>query len=183
MLNLVVPGTLVAAGLGVGLLAALYLFCTLKAEIRAARRQPAPPPSTAPVDWQRRFADLEARLPAADRWCVAAEPGPAEAAAVTVRPSMNLSWRSQALRLARRGALPEQIASRLGLASGEVRLLLKIHGMLVQQALAAPRPSPALKPTPESVDISHSALPASRGAAAANESAPGESQRDLVESK
>jgi hypothetical protein len=92
---------------------------------------------------------------------------------------MNLNWRSQALRLARRGELPEQIASRLGLASGEVRLLLKIHGMLVQQALAAPRPSPALKPTARSADIFHSAPPASRGGTAMGESAPGESRRNV----
>jgi hypothetical protein len=65
MLNLAVAGSLVAAGLGVGLLLALYLFCTLKAEIRTARRQPAAS-ATAP-EWQRRLSDLEARLSAADR--------------------------------------------------------------------------------------------------------------------
>lgn len=178
MVNLTVAGALVAAGLGVALLVALYLFCTLKAEIRAVRRQPAA--SATPADWQRRLSDLETRLSAADGSRPAPEPGPAEASAVAVRPSMNLNWRSQALRLARRGELPEQIASHLGRASGEVRLLLKVHGMLVGQALAGPRPSPALKPTAESADIFPSAPPTSRGGTG---SAPGEKQRSVVESE
>ncbi len=181
MLSLTVAGVLVAAGLAVGLLAALYMFCTLKVEIRALRRQPGAP--AAPADWQRRLSDLETRLLAADGSCPDSEPGPAQASAMAVRPSMNLNWRSQALRLARRGELPEQIASRLGRASGEIRLLLKIHGMLIHQALAGPRPSAMLKTAAESADIFPSAPLASREQTGTVDSAPGESKRSVVESK
>lgn len=43
------------------------------------------------------------------------------------QPGMNISRRSQILRLHRRGERPEQIAAALGLPQGEVDLLLKLQ--------------------------------------------------------
>ncbi len=159
MLNLTIPAVVMVAGLGLALLLALYLFCTLKAEIRAAeRRLGLPAPAHA---GERTPENIEARSQEPAPIETAPPGAPVEASAVPVRPGMNLSRRSQALRLARRGESPEQIASRLGLATGEVRLLLKIHGKFMQQAIAGPRRSGPLNPGPESADISSSAPQAS----------------------
>jgi len=159
MLNLAIPAAVVVAGLGLALFLALYLFCTLKAEIRAAERRlrpPAPPELSGPAQ-----ARIEARPDAPASIETALGGAPAAASAVPVRPGMNLSRRSQALRLARRGESPEQIASRLGLATGEVRLLLKIHGTLMQQAIAGPERSGPLNSGLLSADNSSSAPQAS----------------------
>lgn len=47
--------------------------------------------------------------------------------AQTPRPGMNLTKRTMALRMNRRGERPEQIAAALGLPRAEVELLLKLH--------------------------------------------------------
>ena len=156
MLSLTSLAALVVVGLGLALFLALYLFCTLKVEIRAAGRQTG---TAAPCETRETGGRLDQT---ATRSRAQAPPeiepaAPAEPSAVPVRPGMNLNRRSQALRLARRGESPEQIASRLGLPTGEVRLLLKIHGKLMQQALAGPGDSGRLKSDGESADILSSA--------------------------
>jgi hypothetical protein len=47
------------------------------------------------------------------------------------RRGLNLSRRSQALRMHRRGESAEQIASALGVSRQEIQLLLKVHQILV----------------------------------------------------
>ena len=47
------------------------------------------------------------------------------------RPGMNLSKRSQALRMHRRGEKPDQIARALELPLQEVELLLKVHRIVI----------------------------------------------------
>ncbi len=142
-------GLAVAAGLVLALGLVLFLICTAKIRTRAVT-QPAAPASEF-EEVRRRLADLEARRAAPVPDVAASDPS-----TVAVRPGMNLSRRSQALRLARRGESPEQIASILGLAAGEVRLLLKIHGILMQVADPEPRRTP-LKPGPDFADILSSA--------------------------
>jgi hypothetical protein len=48
-----------------------------------------------------------------------------------VRNGLNLSRRSQALRMHRRGEMPHQIAATLGVTSQEIELLLKVHQILI----------------------------------------------------
>lgn len=48
------------------------------------------------------------------------------------KQSMNLSKRSQALRMHRMGASPEKIAVELGLSRREVELLLKVHRTVLE---------------------------------------------------
>ncbi len=48
------------------------------------------------------------------------------------RQSMNLSKRSQALRMHRFGASPEKIAAELGISRREVELLLKVHRTVLE---------------------------------------------------
>ena len=161
MLNLTVLAAVVVAGLGIALFLALYLFCTLKVEIRAAARQMAPTALFETGADKKPLEQIEARSHPPAQMEIAPTSAPAEPSAVPVRPGMNLSRRSQALRLARRGESPEQIACRLGLPTGEVRLLLKIHGKLMQQAMARPRGSSPLNSDTESADILSSASQAS----------------------
>jgi hypothetical protein len=46
---------------------------------------------------------------------------------------LNLSKRTQALRMSRRGEAPQQIAGALGLPRHEVELLMKVHRLVVEQ--------------------------------------------------
>jgi len=160
-LNLTTLAALVAAALGLALFLALYLFCTLKVEIRALGREKAVEAPAGTREGDRRLAEIEARSLAPARAEIEPAAAPAEPSSVPVRPGMNLNRRSQALRLARRGESPEQIASRLGLPTSEVRLLLKIHGKLMQQALAGPPDSGRLKSEGESADNLSSATESS----------------------
>lgn len=128
-----------AAGLGLAVCLALYLFCTLKMEIRAGLGKGAP--VVLPE-----LGRLELRLDQVE----AGQRAPVQEApsTVPVRPGMNLSRRSQAIRLSRRGESPEQIASLMGVATGEVRLLLKIHHLVVEQALSPLKPEPVCADMP-----------------------------------
>lgn len=56
---------------------------------------------------------------------------PPRASAFSAQPGLNLSKRSQALRMHRRGDSSEQIASTLGVPLQEVELLLKVHRIVV----------------------------------------------------
>ena len=47
------------------------------------------------------------------------------------RSGLNLSKRSQALRMSRRGSAPDQIAEALGIPLQEVDLLLKVHRIVI----------------------------------------------------
>lgn len=48
-----------------------------------------------------------------------------------VKPGLNLSKRSQALRMHRRGDQPEQIAAALEVPTQEIELLLKVHRIVL----------------------------------------------------
>ena len=50
------------------------------------------------------------------------------------RPGLNLSKRSQALRMHRRGEPPEQIAATLAVSRQEVDLLLKVHRIVMTRS-------------------------------------------------
>jgi hypothetical protein len=57
---------------------------------------------------------------------------PAPSAAATMqRSGLNLSKRSQALRLHRRGESPEQIAATLDLPLQQIELLIKVHRIVI----------------------------------------------------
>ena len=56
---------------------------------------------------------------------------PRAAAFPLAKPGLNVSNRSQALRMHRRGDSPEQVASTLGVPLQEVELLLKVHRIVV----------------------------------------------------
>jgi hypothetical protein len=117
--------------LGLGLVACVQLFVTLKREIwllnsRLAEKQQALDQAMQRVE--RTACEISQRLSAAE-----------ERAGVLVPPAppssgLNLSKRSQALRMSRRGDAPQHIAAALGVCENEVKLLLKIHRIILERA-------------------------------------------------
>lgn len=88
-------------------------------------------------EWSAFSAALDARLTSLAVHCdesprrLLAEPLPNPA-----KPCMNLSRRSQALRLHRQGESPEQIARTLDLPRQQVDLLLKVHEIVLNSSAA-----------------------------------------------
>jgi len=121
----------------------LYLTCMLRFRRPAAGL-------AAPLDpdlphLRRKLEELEARQRESEsRASASACVEPA-----AVRAGMNLSRRSHALRLSRRGERPEQIAAALSVPLGEVNLLLKVHRLAMDPILQARN---ALKSAPSPAD-------------------------------
>jgi hypothetical protein len=121
---------LLAAGLGL----CLYLFASLKAEIRALCRR-------CQEDRQRvltlESALSEARLAlqalGTDVRAIEGQTGMLVAPA-PARSGLNLSKRTQVLRMHRSGQDSAGIAAALALPRSEVELLIKVHRMVVEQA-------------------------------------------------
>jgi len=113
-----------------GLAGCVYLFLTFKEELR--KRE---------IRWTRRNQGLEETIRAmqADvdglrgRLREAEERAGMLVPPAPPRSGLNLSKRTQALRMFARGETPEHIAAALSLPEGEVELLLKVQRMLVEQ--------------------------------------------------
>jgi hypothetical protein len=116
--------------LGAGLSLCLYLFFTLKAEIRAQekRRQEGQATVTAAVAAVRTALDeMRAELrEVQEQTGMLVPPTPAKS-------GLNLSKRGQVLQMYRRGQAPEQIAASLGLPLTEIELLIKVHQIVLEQ--------------------------------------------------
>jgi len=120
---------LMAVGLGL----CLYLFMTLKAEMRGLL--------PCRIEDQQRVEALEGALGEArlavqqlenDLREVERQTGMLVAPA-PARSGLNLSKRTQVLRLHRAGEDSAAIATSLGLPRGEVDLLIKVHGMVLER--------------------------------------------------
>ena len=120
---------LTAAGLGL----CLYLFATLKVELRAA--QPGR------IADQQRIEALENALAEARLALQQVENNLRDVEQQTgmmvppapSRSGLNLSKRTQVLRLHRAGENVSGIATSLGLPRGEVELLIKVQSMMMEQ--------------------------------------------------
>src|SRR5258708_35013634 len=109
-----------------GSIACLLIFLTLKQEIRRLKlglaRQQADE-ATAARDLKLRLEEITLRLrDSEDRAGVLVAPQPP-------RSGLNLTKRSQVIRMSRRGERSENIAASLNLPRGEVDLLLKINAL------------------------------------------------------
>jgi len=133
---------------------ALDLVRTVKVRVRGRAREAGRVMECEILALKQRLEELAARQPVTQPSAAAADDtGPAGA---EFRPGMNLSRRSQALRLFRRGETPEQISSSLRMPAGEVRLLLKVHRLVMERAVGGPV-RPDLKSATESADKRSSA--------------------------
>jgi hypothetical protein len=118
------------AGLAVGMGLCLYLFFTVKIEMRSdytARRTQEALCTEQFARMRESLEQLQSALhESEERTGVLVPPTPP-------RSGLNLNRRSQALKMYRRGDPPEQIASALGLALTEVELLVKVHQIVLEQ--------------------------------------------------
>ncbi|MGC9970437.1 MAG: hypothetical protein ABSE56_07590 [Bryobacteraceae bacterium] len=113
----------------------LDLFVALKREIRAGRRRQEA--------FGAAIGQLSAKIGELREKVLENEARAAVLVAPTpLRSGVNLSTRSQALRMFRRGATNQQIAAALGVPEKEVELLLKVQ----QMALDAPPPAEDASP-------------------------------------
>lgn len=116
--------------LGLGLGFCLYLFLSLKCEIRALEKRGQARETAlaeglaalrAVLDGVRaEMRDLQ------ERTGMLVAPAPAKS-------GLNLSKRGQVLQMHRRGQAPEQIAASLGLPLTEIDLLIKVHQIVLEQ--------------------------------------------------
>jgi hypothetical protein len=116
--------------LGAGLTFCLYLFFTLKCEIRAQQKDRQ--------EGQKALAEAVAAIRAALDEVRAEVREMQEHTGMMVPPSptksgLNLSKRGQVLQMYRRGQQPEQIAENLGLPLTEIELLIKVHQIMLEQ--------------------------------------------------
>jgi len=102
-----------------GAIVFLLVFLALKRELHELRSR------VTRLDFTLRLDAMNARLREAEER--AASPG----TPLPVRRSVNLSKRSQVIRLSRRGEPVETIAATLDLPRREVELLLKVHQLSV----------------------------------------------------
>ena len=114
-----------------GLFACIYLFCSLKQEIRRLQRRLRDRDAkleAAAVAMQGQIADMRAELhDAEERTAQLVPPSPA-------RSGLNVNTRTQVLRMFRHGEAEENIATKLGLPRSEVSLVVKVHQLAVEGA-------------------------------------------------
>jgi len=116
--------------LAAGLCLCLYLFFTLKLEMRAAEtRGQARVSALAEAVSAVRSALEQVRAQLHDlqeQTGMLVPPAP-------TRSGLNLSRRGQVLQMYRRGQSPDQIAASLGLPLTEIELLIKVHQIVLDQ--------------------------------------------------
>lgn len=104
--------------LSLGLVAALVLFVALKREIGSLAQR-----------HQRHIEEMETRLGYVETNAKARmeEPAPVSAVLPTTLSGFNLTHRTQALRLLRRGEDVSHVAAALGVPRAEVELLIRVQ--------------------------------------------------------
>jgi hypothetical protein len=117
--------------LAMACLAGLLILFAVTSDIRKLkmRQSKNPAPTAPPEDLQLKLEELQARLIDAE------ERANLVMAPAGFRSSLNMSKRSQVLRLSRRGEESQSIAETLSMPRKEVELLLKIHGLLLNNSL------------------------------------------------
>ena len=115
---------------GAGLTFCLYLFFTVKCEIRARDKDRQ--------DGQKSLAEAVVAIRASLDEVRAEMREVQEQTGMLVAPlptksGLNLSKRGQVLQMHRRGQSPEQIAAALDLPLTEIELLIKVHQIVLEQ--------------------------------------------------
>jgi len=115
------------AALAIGLTLCLTLFISLKRDLRDGERR-----------WRKKFDSLETELKKkASELDELSRISSQLVAPAPPHSGLNLTKRSQAVRMIRRGDTPRDIATALDLPQNEVELLVKVH-RIVASGLIAP---------------------------------------------
>ena len=125
------------AALGISVVVCFALFLTTSMEVRRKDRQHTQAITELKQEMQDDIAVLREQIQSLKAKARELEEAPAVPAVPHAGSSMNLTRRAQALRLYRAGTDSAEIARRLGLAQGEVRLTVKMHSLLVEHNASA----------------------------------------------
>lgn len=125
MLERIILPVMGCAAVGAALSASVYLFFTLKRAMDAWSHDAAVERDRLAEELrtlQSRVSDLEGELAAS------------AAAKGSLQPlrGVNITKRTQALRMVRRGETPEQIAAALAMSRREVQLLMKVQKLIAE---------------------------------------------------
>ena len=121
--------------IAVALAACIAVFISYKSEVYRLRRAAA----ATQQDMKRQIEEMQSTVAQIGQQ---RQEAPAEAPAIrraSLRPSLNLTRRAQALRMRRRGESVESIAAALSTPRNEIELLLKVYEMVeYRRQLKAP---------------------------------------------
>jgi hypothetical protein len=111
------------AALAMGMSLCLFLFISLKRDLRSGEERSNKKLMALEADLQAKAALLD------ERWNELSHISALLVPPAPLRSGMNLTKRSQALQMVRRGESPAEIASTLSLPQREVELLMKVQRM------------------------------------------------------
>jgi hypothetical protein len=130
-LEWITPPLFLSALLAIACCGCLFLFCSLKGELRATQIRYLKERASA----EKTITELKAGLEALEKEVAQRREQPPVGLLAPPQPvaGLNLTKRSQAIQLSRRGENPSQIATALGVPLNEVELLLKVHRLVISQ--------------------------------------------------
>lgn len=132
VMDVVAHSILILAACVLTLTGSLVLFFSLKREMARLRREM----EEKGEQWSAEAGELRRALQVLSQELELERKAAMDRAAIP-REGMNLSKRSQALRMHRLGQSPENIAAALGVSRREVDLLLKVHRTVLETVAGA----------------------------------------------
>jgi hypothetical protein len=113
------------AVIAIGLALCLFLFATLKRDLRVGEARSGKKLAALEADWKAKMESLD------ERWKELSQVSSLLVAPPPPRSGLNLNKRSQALERHRRGETPPEIAAALALPQNEVELLIKVQRIVL----------------------------------------------------
>lgn len=132
VMDVVAHPIMILAACVLTLAGSLVLFFSLKRELARLRREM----EEREEQWSAEAGELRRALQVLSQELELERKAAVDRAAIP-REGMNLSKRSQALRMHRLGQSPENIAAALGVSRREVDLLLKVHRTVLETVAGA----------------------------------------------
>jgi DNA-binding NarL/FixJ family response regulator len=124
IMRLAIPYAALVIGMGL----CLFLFLSLKGDLRAAEERSRKRMAALEADLQAKAAVLD------ERWRELSQISNLLVAPTPLRSGLNLTKRSQALQMFRRGESTKEIAATLALPLNEVDLLVRVHRIALAQS-------------------------------------------------
>ena len=113
------------AEIAIGLALCVYLFVSVKRDLRAGEARLSKKLAALETDWQAKMESLD------ERWNELSQISSVLVPPQPPRSGLNLNKRSQALERHRRGETPPEIAAALALPQNEVELLVKVQRIVL----------------------------------------------------
>jgi hypothetical protein len=113
------------AEIAIGLALCVYLFVSVKRDLRAGEARLGKKLAALETDWQAKMESLD------ERWNELSQISSVLVPPQPPRSGLNLNKRSQALERHRRGETPPEIAAALAIPRNEVELLVKVQRIVL----------------------------------------------------